>query len=212
MSARILAGGGLLGGACLDNSDAQPSNTFSPEADADVVGAMVELQGASEEFARAMSGEARLRCAIESIRLVRTIFPGNMPVAWADDLACELEQLEWGRSGLARKPRDRRGAPPQSTQTAVLRIFACAYMSMLIGAGMRVPQADAAVKQRMRSRFRRVGVQLGPHTLKNWRKRITSEKMWHTDAEVYRWLMKPFDSRQPPDHPRPTAKAVEKVT
>ena len=195
MSARILQGGGLLGGAVLDNSDGEPNYAVSERAGDDVVAAMVRLQCASEEYRRAMSGEDRLRYVIEFLRSVRTVFAGNMPWPGLTILPVSFEQLEWRRSGLARKLRDRRGAPLRSIQTAVLRIFACAYMSLLMRAGMRVPEADAAVKRIMKSRFRQVGIQLGRYRLINWRKDITRDT---TDAKIYRGLLKMFDSQQRP--------------
>jgi hypothetical protein len=195
MNPRILEGGGLLGGYSFDRIEAEPETNLTAQNDGDVVAAVLRLQCASEEYRRVMSGEDRLRYDIESLRSVRTVFAGNMPTAWIADLACELEQLEWRRSGLARKLRDRRVAPLRSIQTAVLRIFACTYMSLLVRAGMRVPEADAAVKRRMKSRFRQVGIQLGRYRLINWRKDITRDT---TDAEIYRGLLKMFDSQQRP--------------
>jgi hypothetical protein len=186
MNARTLEGGGLLGGASLDDSEAQPIHNISETTDDDVVGAMVRLQYASEEHLRAMSGEARLRHAIDAVRSARTVFASNMPVAWADDLAGWLEELEWGRAGLARKPRDRKGAPPRNMQKAVLRIFSCAYLSMLNRAGMSVGEADAKVRQRIKSRFTRIGITLTKRTLTNWRAQIMSEQERRTvDAEIY---------------------------
>ena len=57
---------------------------------------------------------------------------------------------------------------------------------MLIQAGMSVRDADAKVKQRMKSRFARAGISLTKRKLTNWRGQIMSKRERRTvDAEIY---------------------------
>jgi hypothetical protein len=194
MSARVLEGGGWLGEASLDN--AQSNNAVSSQKDDDIVGAMVRLQTAGEEYRCAQDDEHRRRCVIEGVRSLGCIFPHTK---WADDLACQLEGLEWGRAGamLTRNPYDRRGKPPRDIQVTVLRAFGCAYMSMLMEAGLSVREADAAVKKKMKLRWRSVGVQLSPTMLISWRRQLRSKKHQGTvDAKIYWSHLKRPDSRR----------------
>ena len=62
---------------------------------------------------------------------------------------------------------------------------------------MSVGEADAKVKQRMKSRFSQIGVQLRRDTLVQWRKQIKSKKEQGTpDAEIYWQQLKRPGARQ----------------
>jgi integrase-like protein len=178
----------------FDKAEAAPDTHLAGQVDADAVGAMVRLQYLSEEYQRIRHhDDVGRKCVIEALHAAISIFGCNMSTAWAEDLASQLGELDCGTVGpmLTRAPRDRRGAPERRVQKAVLRIFGCAYMSMLIEAGMSVSDADAKVKQRMKSRFSHAGAPLTRHTLINWRRQMTSKKGRRTpDAEIYVQLLK----------------------
>jgi hypothetical protein len=193
MSGRILEGGGLLGGYSFDETKAEPDTHLAFKIADDVVDAAVRLQSKSEEYSRMRRGDdAGRHCAIEALRAVSILLRPNTPTEWAEDLAYHLAQLDDGIISpmVARPPRERRGAPPRNIQRAVLRIFGSAYLSMLVKAGMRLAEADAKVKRRMKARFTRIGVRLGSSTLKNWRWQLSpNEGRGTPDAEIYRELL-----------------------
>ena len=188
MNPRILEGGGLLGGYSFDKIEAEPDTHLTAQIDGDGVAALLRLQCASEEYLRAQNDEARRRWVIEAVHSASSIFACNISGAWAEDLACQLRDLDCGIVGplLTHTPHENLGAPPRRIQIAVLRIFGAAYLSMLIQAGMSVRDADAKVKQRMKSRFARAGIPLTKRKLTNWRGQIMSKRERRTvDAEIY---------------------------
>lgn len=159
----------------------------------DQVEAMIRLQQLSEQYRHVGQRPDATRAHIVAmLEAIVTIHSPAMSPAWAEDLASQLTELDFGTAGLivAPTPRDRRGAPERSVQKAVLCAFACAYLSMLVKAGLRLPEADGKVKRRMKVCFSQLGVRLSSSTLKNWRWHMSSEEGRSTpDAEVYRCLL-----------------------
>ena len=75
MSARILEGGGLLGGYSFDKTEAEPDTHLAGQIDDDVVGAMVRLQCLSDEYQHARHyDDARRRCVVAALHAAISVF------------------------------------------------------------------------------------------------------------------------------------------
>lgn len=116
MSARILEGNGILGGCSLDEHRTVPDAHSMSD---DQVEAMIRLQQLSEQYRHVGQRPDATRAHIVAmLEAIVTIHSPAMSPAWAEDLASQLIELDFGTAGLivAPTPRDRRGAPERSVQ------------------------------------------------------------------------------------------------
>lgn len=216
MSARILEGGGLLGGYSFDAAQRQDPNSRSPGDSTNEPSAgrklLVKLERVHANYRNAGSPDASRKHSISALEAILEHLPEILPdakLSAIQDLVWQLVDDITGHSSSA----------TQSTQAVLLRSYSAAYMSALMdrkGAAMSEDEANAQAKAESTRWAARIGIDLAPSTIQNWRKARQSRRANAIELHLYdvfskQWRGRPRELRTAAnarDWYRETTKAV----